>query len=164
MSVVKRTYQISFVYEVEVDEENLLHDYAQRSPEDVEQAKRLLHAALNDPAAEDFLMMNEIGAHMADVGFDMTNILSGLEEGDYTPIANVLKTLSEEDREQLMEYDGGDGAYQILMDALKAKLDHVHVHKLQEHTHNHQQQLAPQDQGSAPTRNKQRHHKRKTGR
>lgn len=158
---MKKAYVISLRYEVEVNENNLLRGYQPRTFEDIEHAKRLLHAVLAHPEAEDFLITSEIAGHISSLEDEIFEVISGVEEGNYTPITDIFPTLSNEDRawftQDYYEESHGGHAYSILLSAFNATLEQVQVRKVPENN----EQLDTLQQQNYP-RQKQRHHKRKT--
>lgn len=132
--VDRQRFEISFIYEVSVDEEKLFHRHSRITDEMKLHAKQLLHAVLRQEEVADYLMVYEIAFDLADIGGHerMPEVLTGYEIDDHTPLEAVLDHVPEEVRE---EYSDGDEIEQALEGALEVTLDHVHVRRLQEHEH-----------------------------
>jgi hypothetical protein len=159
-----RRFEVSFIYEVCVDEGKLYQRWVGITDEDREDTKQLLRAALQKEDVANYLLVREIAFDLADIGGgeDMPEILTGYGIDDHTPVLAALDVLPIEKRQR---FSGGDGQYivNIFQGTLNATLDHVHVRSLQ--AHEHVPPLRHEDPTPVvpPSATKQRHHKRKPG-
>jgi hypothetical protein len=163
--IQQRRFEISFIYTVSVDEGKLYQDYIGITDEEREDAKQLLHGALQNENVADYLLVREIAWNLADLGEheQMPEVLTGYGADDYTPALAALDQLPLEKRQ--FWGDDGEEIVHLLDNTLDATLDHVHVRRLQAHEH----VPSPQDEGAAspaapPSKQKQRHHKQKSRR